>query len=189
MKKTLVFLLSCFFLASSAMAAQKIGGVTLADDIKFEGDTLVLNGAGIRKKAVLSLYVAALYLKAKSQDAKAIIDATDKMNMQIHITSGMITREKLLEAITDGFRDAIGGNTAPLQDRIDQLNKLFTSEIKKGDVIELAFAPAKGLLVFHNTKNLGSIQGLDFKKALFAIWLGDKPSDKKLKNNLLGLPK
>ncbi|MDL2286403.1 chalcone isomerase family protein [Desulfococcaceae bacterium OttesenSCG-928-F15] len=185
MKKVLVFFLSCFFLASSAVAAQKVGDVTLSDEIKLEGDTLVLNGAGIRKKAVFKLYVGALYLKAKSQDAKAIIAANDKMSMQIHITSGMITKEKLLEAITDGFRDATGGNTAPLQERMDQLNKLFTAEIKKGDVIELAYAPAKGVLVSHNGKNLGSIAGLDFKQSLFAIWLGDKPSDKALRSALL----
>lgn len=186
MKKAVILFLSCFFLASSAMAATTVSGVTLKDSVTLEGDTLVLNGAGVRKKAVIKLYVAALYLKEKSGNSKAIINANESMIMQINIVSGMITKEKLLEAITEGFHDATGGNVGPYQARMDQLNKLFTDEIKKGDVIELSYAPAKGVLVFHNGKNLGSIAGLDFKQTLFAIWLGDKPSDKTLKKELLG---
>jgi hypothetical protein len=30
------------------------------------------------------------------------------------------------------------------------------------------------------------IQGVDFKKALFSIWLGDQPADKNLKKGMLG---
>jgi hypothetical protein len=31
------------------------------------------------------------------------------------------------------------------------------------------------------------VEGLNFKKALWAIWLGDKPADAKLKKKMLGL--
>ena len=33
---------------------------------------------------------------------------------------------------------------------------------------------------------MGTIRGLDFKKALFAIWLGEKPADNSLKQGMLG---
>jgi hypothetical protein len=32
----------------------------------------------------------------------------------------------------------------------------------------------------------GTIKGLDFKKAVFGIWLGEKPADAKLKKGMLG---
>ena len=32
----------------------------------------------------------------------------------------------------------------------------------------------------------GTIEGLDFKKALFGIWLGNKPADDDLKDGMLG---
>jgi len=33
---------------------------------------------------------------------------------------------------------------------------------------------------------MGTVKGLDFKKALFAIWLGKKPADSGLKDGMLG---
>ena len=35
-------------------------------------------------------------------------------------------------------------------------------------------------------KKKGVIEGYDFKKALFGIWLGDNPADEGLKEGLLG---
>ena len=35
---------------------------------------------------------------------------------------------------------------------------------------------------------LGSIPGLDLKKALFAIWLGEVPAQESLKQSLLATP-
>jgi hypothetical protein len=37
-----------------------------------------------------------------------------------------------------------------------------------------------------NGKMLGTIEGLEFKKALFGIWLGNNPADKDLKAGMLG---
>jgi hypothetical protein len=32
----------------------------------------------------------------------------------------------------------------------------------------------------------GTIKGIDFKRAVFSIWLGEKPADAKLKKGMLG---
>jgi hypothetical protein len=37
-----------------------------------------------------------------------------------------------------------------------------------------------------NGRTAGTIPGVDFKRALFAIWLGDKPADRTLKEGMLG---
>jgi len=42
-------------------------------------------------------------------------------------------------------------------------------------------------VVFKNNKELGIIEGLDFKKALFGIWFCDKPADEDLMNGMLSL--
>ena len=42
------------------------------------------------------------------------------------------------------------------------------------------------ICVYKDGKEVGMIEGLDFKKALFGIWLGAKPADKGLKNEMLG---
>ena len=40
--------------------------------------------------------------------------------------------------------------------------------------------------VYKNGAKKGSIDGHDFKKALFGIWLGKKPADDDLKEGMLG---
>ncbi|HLU85349.1 MAG TPA: chalcone isomerase family protein, partial [Vicingaceae bacterium] len=59
-------------------------------------------------------------------------------------------------------------------------------EIKKGDIYDIFYVPNKATLVVKNGKLMAKIEGLDFKKALFGIWLCDKPADKNLKDDLLG---
>ncbi|GAA6767582.1 hypothetical protein AAFH68_35310 [Flavobacterium sp. CGRL1] len=51
----------------------------------------------------------------------------------------------------------------------------------------LAYNPLdQNVYVSKNEILKGKIQGFDFKKALFGIWLSDKPVDETLKKHLLG---
>jgi len=63
---------------------------------------------------------------------------------------------------------------------------ISNKEIKKGDVFIIIYAPEEGVVVYKNGTKKGSIDGHDFKKALFGIWLCDKPADKDLKDEMLG---
>ena len=75
---------------------------------------------------------------------------------------------------------------AALKERIDKFIKDQESEIKKKDKIELVYIPKKGVIVKKNGKELNTTKGLDFKKALFAIWIGDEPAQDDLKEGMLG---
>ncbi|MDY0163911.1 chalcone isomerase family protein [Desulfobotulus sp.] len=185
MKKMLMLLIAACLLALPAMATQKVGSVDLPLRITVDGEDLALNGAGIRKRAFMNLYVGALYVQQKNNNAGAIIQADAPMAIRLHITSGMITRERMLDAINEGFTAATGGKTDSIKSQIDALNACFHDEIKEGDTIELAYAPATGVTMRKNGESRGNIEGLDFKKALFAIWLGDKPADSGLKKAML----
>ena len=48
-----------------AVAAPDIAGVKIADSVEVAGSKLVLNGAGIRYRAVFKVYTAALYVGKK----------------------------------------------------------------------------------------------------------------------------
>ena len=50
----------------------------------------------------------------------------------------------------------------------------------------MIYKPGKGVAVIINNKMKGVMPGLEFKKALFAIWLGGKPASGKLKKGMLG---
>ncbi len=154
--------------------------------MSIEGQNLILNGAGTREKWWMDLYVGSLYLPKKSSNAKDIMDSKDAAVIKLNIISGMITSDKLISAINDGFENATGKKTAPLKAKIDKFKGCFKEEIKKGDVFTIASVPNEGVVVYKNGVKKGTIEGHEFKKALFGIWLCDKPADADLKTAMLG---
>ena len=65
--------LATLLFAASPVLARPVAGIEVAETLSAEGKTLKLNGAGIRKKFVVKVYVGALYLEDASTDAAAII--------------------------------------------------------------------------------------------------------------------
>ncbi len=185
MKQLLTAAITLFTIATFAQV--EIAGVKLPATFKAGDADLKLNGGGIRKKFGFSIYVGGLYVTNKSKDGNAIAKANEAQSIKIAIISGMVTSEKFIESTKEGFQKSTGGNTAPIQAKIDKFLKLFLqNEIVKGDVYDLTYVPSEGVKVYRNGKVLDTIQGMDFKSALFGIWLGNQPADEKLKTGMLG---
>jgi len=184
MKKLLSVLL-VLLLTSSMAWAKKVGDYDVPDTIKAGNDNLTLNGAGFRTKLAMKLYVGSLYTQKPAKDAKAIIDADAPMAITLQIVSGMITSEKMMNAINEGFENSTGGNIAPLKKEIDAFISVFKTEIKEGDKQQFIYVPGTGVEIYKNGAKVNTIAGLGFKKALFGIWLCDKPADSDLKEDML----
>ncbi len=185
MKKIITVL--AIMIAVSVSAQTKVAGYAMPNTVLANGVTLKMNGGGMREKMFFDLYVGVLYLETKSSDANTILSADKPMSIKLRITSGMIDKENMEEAIREGFVNSTGGNTASLKKSIDNLiNKGFADDIVKGDVFDLIYVPGKGTILAKNNKMLVNIKGLAFKKALFGIWLCDKPADANLKVKMLG---
>jgi hypothetical protein len=185
MKLLLAFFFVC--VSSFVIKAQTpvtIEGVSIAKKITVDGTNLFYNGAGTRSKYGFKLYVGALYLKMPSKDANKIINDDLAMAIHIHIISDKVTREKFLETVTEGFNSASHGKATEAQK--STLKGFFSDPFKKGDKIRLEYVSASGVKVYKNGVYKGVVSGLEFKKALFSIWLGTKPPSSDLKNKLLG---
>ncbi len=176
------FLILCFALNLSA--AEK-----LPPELQAGEHRLVLNGSGVRTKAFLELYTAGLYLSQPTSNPAAIIAADEPMALRIRITSGFVSQSSLVESLEEGFQNGTGGNTQAIQNEITRFREFFKEDITKGDTFDMVYVPQHGVIVNKNGKYLGSIAGVNFKKALFAIWLSDKPADSSLKQALLTTPK
>ncbi len=180
-------LLSVLIILTSLCSGQMdVGGVKVPYTLKTDETTLVINGAGIREKYFMDMYVGALYLKAKSSDAAKIMAADEAMAIKLAIVSGLITSEKMTEAVDEGFKKSTGGNVAPYASKIAQFKAVFKEKINKGDVYDIVYETAKGTVIYKNGKQSGVIAGSDFKKMLFGIWLCDQPADADLKKKMLG---
>lgn len=185
MKKIIIVLIALMS-AGLTSAQTEVGGVKLPNSETFQDQTLTLNGAGVREKLWIDLYAGGLYLPKKSSDASAIISGNEPMSIKLHIVSKLITSDKMMDAVSEGFENSTNGNTKPLAPKIEKFQSFFLDEIKKNDVFDIVYLPSKGVMVFKNDKELGIIDGMDFKKALFGIWLSNKPADDDLKEAMLG---
>ena len=185
MKHLLTILTVAFALNSNAQIT--IEDVTLPATIKTKTNSkiLILNGAGLREKYFMDLYVGGLYLTAKSTNADAIIKADEPMAITIEIVSSMISSEKMIDAIEDGMEKSTNGNTSALSEEIKAFKSAFSETIEVGDVYYLIYTPGDGLTVYKNDKKIQTIKGLKFKQAAFGIWLCDDPADEDLKEGML----
>lgn len=187
MKKQIVAFMFFVVLAYIPSQAQKVvSGVKLDAKITVEDQDLILNGAGIREKLWFELYVGSLYVEKKSNNANEIINSKDAVAIRLDVLSSMVTSKKMVAALDEGLVNSTNNNMAPLKDKITKFKGFFKDEIKVGDKFILAYIPSQGVVFFKNGVKKGVIEGHDFKKALFGIWLCDKPADKDLKTGLLG---
>jgi len=185
MKNLLLLLVAMLSLGLTAQT--QVGSVTLPNSVNYGGEELILNGAGIRKKAmVLKLYSGGLYLTNKSSDANTIINADESMDIKLHITSGFVSSEAMSDAVRDGFDASMEGNTSSLSSEINKFISFFSDEIEEGNVFDITYQKDRGVVVYKDGTEKGVVFGMAFKKALFGIWLGDAPADKKLKKGMLG---
>lgn len=164
----------------TANAAEKLPPQIQAGEYR-----LILNGSGVRTKAILELYEAGLYLTKPNSNSANIIAADEPMALRIKITSGFVSQSSLVDSLEDGFKNATGGDTREVRKEIEQFRGFFADEIKKGDTFDMVYLPQHGVIVNKNGKLKGAIAGAKFKQALFSIWLSDKPADKTLKQALL----
>lgn len=183
MRTTLAVLALTFTLTTSATAAT-VAGVQLADKVEQSGQTLVLNGAGVRTKVVFKVYVAGLYLANRNGDAAAILRDGGPRRVQMVMLRDL-SRDQIVDAVVEGFRKNAGAKMPTLQARLDRLVSVVP-ELKEGQSLTISWDPARGTTLDTSTGRSVTVEGRDFADALFAVWLGQHPVDAKLKQAMLG---
>jgi hypothetical protein len=169
-----------------SVAAREIAGVAVPESVTLKNKALVINGAGIRKKLFMKIYVCALYLTAKRTAASEILADPEAKRIVMSFLYKEVGVERQVEGWNKGFRDNNSGEELKgLQDRINLFNSLFTT-VRKGDVIRFDYMPEEGTQVWINDTLNGIVPGEDFFAALLKIWLGPKPAEANLKDALLG---
>jgi len=188
MHKPASILMFCLFIFSASLAAKEFEGVTIPDTLKFSnGDTtLVLNGAGLREKFFLDIYIGALYLPAKTPDASAILSDTGPASVLMHILYGEVSMKK----INDGWKDGLEANLSDkemqaIKPDLEKFNSLFQT-LHKGDVLRIDYIPGSGTEVRINGEWRGAVAGNGFYRSLLKIWIGSHPVTDSLKQGMLG---
>ena len=182
-------ILSFFILLSTftSNAAATVSGVTYPTSINVQGDTLTLNGAGVREKWFIDLYTAGLYVKTTTSNATTLIDCNCLQAFKIVFVSSLITTKKFNDAIDEVFIKSTQGNTTHIDKRIAQFKKSLGLGLTSGDELFLVYEPNVGLKVYRNKKYKDTIVGMDFKKEIMKLWVGPYSVSEDLKEAVLGI--
>jgi hypothetical protein len=175
------------FVAAGGLAhaqSVEVRGVEVPTQVELDGQTLVLNGAGVRQRLMFRVYVGSLYLKERTSDAEAAIAMDGPKRVQMNMLRN-VDADTLREALSEGFSNNLSASELQaLQPRIKRFESLIQSG-KKGNEVQLDYRPGTGTEVRLNGEVQGVIEGEDFNRAVLGIWLGEKPADEGLKRGML----
>lgn len=194
MKRLKTFVLTLGLLAAavastSTQAAQEVAGVKFEDRYTVAGQSLQLNGAGLRKKMFIKVYAIGLYLNGKSANPSGVLSQSGAKSVRIVMLRN-VSAQDLSESLVKSITQNVSPSEMPgLQARLNELeaNLKTLGEVKRGDVIQMDFLPNSGTHISMGAQVMPrDIPGEDFYRALLKIWVGEKPSDDDLKDSLLG---
>lgn len=187
MKKMLAALLLTISLP--ALAALDVSGVKFEDKARVGAGDTVINGGGVRKRAFFKVYAIGLYLPQKAATAADAINAKGAKRIAI-VTLRDLTAEQFVDALIEALKNNHDeAALKALQPKIDQFRTtmLTIGNAPEKSAVTLDWLPESGTrLTFNGAQKGADIPGEDFYRALLRIWLGDKPAQDDLKEQLLG---
>lgn len=174
-------------LAVPGLHAAEVAGVRVDEKLRVGSNELVLNGAGIRSKFFIKIYVGALYVGEKSSSPAAIIDSPVPRRVSLRLLRDL-DAESLHAALDEGLRNNLSSaELVELKVPAEQLAVIMKGigKAKEGDTVAIDFS-GDGVAVSLNGEARGKVSGVAFGRALLKVWLGEKPADASLKKALLG---
>jgi hypothetical protein len=168
----------------SAAGAAQLDGVQLPETRQVGGETLHLNGFGLRTYSLLRLhiYVAALYLEHLNTDANAVIASPETKLLAVTFVRGISAN-----TARNSWRDGLANNCQPPCHLDPKEVATFLADVPAmhaGDSFSLLFTP-EGVTVTVNGQQMGVISHRQFAKTMLATFLGPKPASRRLKRQLL----
>ncbi len=135
-------------LALNLAHAAELEGFKFDDQIKLGNAELVVNGTGVRSKFG-KRYAMALYLPAKTADAKAALAAKGAKRVDVRLIKD-VSGDTFAGAVSGGINDnSSDAEKAALKDRIKQLADTVSAlgEIKAGTAIVFDWVPERGMVL------------------------------------------
>jgi hypothetical protein len=178
-------LLSLMLLVPVVATAASLAGVTLEDKTVVNGQPLVLNGLGLRKKFFIKVYVGGLYLQSKSSNPAAILAADSPRRMVMSFLYS-VSMDQMCEAWEEGLEANTPNSSAEVKGGFKTLCSLMEA-IPKDHRLVITYVPGTGTIVEINGKVKGTIPGKATADAIVATWIGPKPAmGDDFKNAVLG---
>jgi Chalcone isomerase-like len=166
-----------------------VAGVPYDTTIDVRGSKLLLNGSGVRYKAVFKVYAAGLYVGKKSNQADELLSQGGNKRILVTMLRDIDANElgKLFSrGVEDNMPKSDFSKVVPALLRMSQMFSEY-KQLKTGDTFTIDWVPGAGTTISIKGKPYGEpFKEPEFFNALLSIWLGKQPADWKLKEALLG---
>jgi hypothetical protein len=184
-KKFLVYFLMIGVLFVSPASGTEVDDVVFDQQVRVGQQVLEIRGTGVlRYLRFIKAYAGALYTLPGLTPETVLSDTPKRLEVEyFHALKG----KDFGPATYKGLEKNLDAEEIDsLRSRIDYHNSLYV-DVQPGDRYALTYLPGVGTELALNGQPMGVIEGADFASAIFSLWLGENPFDKKFKNALLGL--
>lgn len=187
MLRILVVALAPFWAAGPAGAAT-VDGLSLPDTYPVAGQTLKLNGMGVRTLTIFNvrIYVAGLYLAQPSRDARQILaSTTPKVILLQFLRHGSKADVEKQYRAGESVNCGNGGCEPADEPDFEALVKASPG-VEAGDTTTFII-DSHGVRVLSNNRTIGDFANKDLAFHLLAGFIGDHPPSISLRQHLLGI--
>ncbi|HEY3489159.1 MAG TPA: chalcone isomerase family protein [Candidatus Deferrimicrobiaceae bacterium] len=173
MKRTLSVSLLLLALAAP-LFAQDNAVRPAPPSVTINGQSLKLNGTGVRDNSVYDAFAGSLYAPKSSPTPEALIEEPGDKLLRLDILKDKVEKERIMGAFEEGFiKDSPDFATSPDAKRF---LSLFKVDFYKGDKVELLLGGDGTVAASHNGKPLGSLKSSLLVRGILKSWFGDKPA-------------
>jgi Chalcone isomerase-like len=165
--------------------AGTLAGVSLPDKVDVGGQTLVLNGLGLRSRFFIKVYVGGLYLPQREKSAAKILSGDTPRRAVMHFLYS-VNKDQMCDAWKEGLER--NAPKAPADVKKDFATLCTWMEpIPKGHELVLTYIPGTGTQVEVNGKVKGTLASKATSDAILGTWIGPDPAPgEDFKKALLG---
>lgn len=175
-------LAALFLLATIPLVVEGRSGL-FADTVAAASTELTKVGEGSFRWMFLKVYDGAFYLDADNPQAHALDDVAKCLELHYNVGISAEQFRKSGDAILRRNLDDAAWQA--IQDRLARLNAAY-QDVGKGDRYALVYTPQGGTTLKLNSTPLVTIEGADFARAYFSIWLGEDAVKESFRRDLLG---
>lgn len=179
----------CAACCINASAQVTLSGVRLEPEAGLAGNKLVLNGAGIRYKAFIKVYVAGLYTPRKMARADEVLDPRVPKRLEL-----VALRDVGGDEFGKLFARAVEENATREEfsksiNAVIHMGEIFAQakQFSKGERVLIDYVPGTGLTISYKGRQQGEVfREPQFSAMMYKIWFGPHPPDTALQKALLG---
>ncbi len=179
---TALICLSLWAATARTAAAQETSAAPFEPSHREGSFEMALQGTGVKTMVFFKAFAAAFYMNP--EDGRNPLDEVAKrIEVEYFVR---IPAKKLSDYTVERMKvNVLEDELAQIRDEIEMMRQYFV-DLKPGDRFALTFIPGEGTKFAYNGRLTGVIEGDLFARALFSVWIGERPFDERLKRQILG---